>query len=924
MKTKNRLGKGCIAVACLLTFSVFANEQWEAMPLTTSAQLAAGIVPGGEGCQRPQMVAIDGVDGRFILYGTDVGGLFRSVNGGINFEPANVGLETCGIVGLAIDPFNSQRALAIGDGGGNQYNLYAGVYLTTNQGQTWSRKLTRWLDGIGHGRQNGRDQVAFDRASYDSVADYCQTAYWVSEDDQQDSGGAFWRSTNGGVSWSKRCEQTEYDGADDAYSLLAIHPTQGIVYIANKNGFYRSVDGGATFSQIKSGAVRSLDVISAEPNSVWISIGSTLYKSIDSGVSFSTVTTSGIANIYHLKVCPTNPSRMVAGDSGDSNKPYYSHDGGATWTVCAKDMELSWIPTSILGNSRCCSRVWHPTDPDLLWSTGPGDTATLSDDGGATLHWAGNGINNVMLGSTFSFNPHDADLVYLGFQDYNTARTTDGGETWNFINLSKDNNDGDAWGWVYGAYAASSQVMFGANTAYNSNEYELWITFDGGVTTIKKVDNLSGLKVCYGDPSDSDVLFCWNQRSTNGGVNWSTMSGCQGVFTHDASINTLYGADGASLVSSTDNGTTWQVLATLPSSITDVARDHLNDRIWVAAGDKLYRCNGPAYTAVQVGTSSSVDSVAVDPNNVSRVIVCGGPGTWRKVFNVIRMSTDGGSNWISLNNRTDLGADGGNCASWVRVHPVTGDIWVGTCCYGMWRFRDAGVSGTLFSQTEDGTVSGSTGDGGGTVGYLTDATTSLPMNVNGTADTHYCTIYLFELPNLGVQNNPFTSADLQFTLTNNGYEWRYFDIDLYGLEGRTNLVPMSADFYVGTADTTDATLLQEQILGWWGSSKPATGQKHTSDVGDAALIAYLNVQYDGGNGIGKVLPLRLNIDRNYTTDWTGGNVAMVEYTGTADDPQITYTAQSLAEDTLIAMAPLAAPISTTSTATSGGAIIILY
>jgi len=685
-KTGRGVSSVLLLMAAMMVWEGQAADQWWPMPLVTQGILAAGHVPGGEGGQRPQMVAIDGTDGSFILYGTDVGGLFRSVDGGKIFVPANVGIEACGIVGLAIDPRNKNRALAIGDGGGNQYNIYGGVHLTTNQGQTWSRKLGRWLDGVGHGRQNGRDQVAYDPVSFDATAGYCKTAYWVSEDDRQDAGGSLWRSSDGGETWSKRCEKAQYGGADDADTLLAVHPTSGVVYLANKNGFYRSSDGGATFAKVQTGAVRSLAVAPAEPNAVWTSIGSTLYKSTDSGVTFQTMTTSGIANIHNLKVCPINPQRMQASNSGEDNKPYSSLNGGATWTVCAKDMALSFIPPSILQNSRCCSRAWHPTNPKVLWATGPGDILSKSTDGGATLKWAANGINNIMIGSSFNFNSQNPDIVYLGFQDYNGARTTNSGKTWEFINLSKNSSDGDAWGWVYGGYAASASVMFGGNKPYNSGACNLWITFDGGITTVKKVDKLGGIRVAYGDPVDGHVFFCWNQRSEDAGTNWTAMTECAGVFTHDPVTKALYGAKGSNVVRSTDKGATWQVVAQLPANVADVARDAANDRLWLAAGNKLYRCDGPRYDQTEVKTSSTVHSVAVDPKNPQRLFVAGGPGTWRKGGNAVSHSKDGGATWSALCNRTDLGYDGGNCGSWVRVHPVTGRAWVGTCCYGMWQF----------------------------------------------------------------------------------------------------------------------------------------------------------------------------------------------------------------------------------------------
>lgn len=67
------------------------SEQWWPVPLVTKAVRDAGYRPGGEGGQWPQAIYIDPVDGKFLLYGTDVGGIFRSLNGGKTFEPCNRG-----------------------------------------------------------------------------------------------------------------------------------------------------------------------------------------------------------------------------------------------------------------------------------------------------------------------------------------------------------------------------------------------------------------------------------------------------------------------------------------------------------------------------------------------------------------------------------------------------------------------------------------------------------------------------------------------------------------------------------------------------------------------------------------------------------------------------------------------------------------
>ena len=685
-----------LAIAGGTSLQAQTTNVWLPLPMLSQGERDAGIYPGGEGCQQAQMIAIDAKSGSFILYGTDVGGMYRSVDGGGRFQPCNVGIETCGVVGLAIDPQNPKRCLEVGDGGGNQYNIFGGVNLSTNQGASWTRTCSKWLDALDNGwwSGHGREQVAYAPNSYNATLEYCTTAYWVEECNPQESMGELYKSTDGGSTWSSVAAASAYGGDDNAHSIVKVHPTQGYIYIANQlghsgsnpSGFYRSINGGSSFTRVLTGNFMSLDVVPSFPEVVWTASGNMIYVSTNAGATFSSFTASGIGSILNLKVSPADTNYLLALDMNQSNRRMYSNDGGYTWNTCGTDWSLSWFPGSIVYDAHNMFHVWDPNNSNTAWCIG--DFVSATTNAGVTIKWHNNGNNGIMLGGGFNFNVVNPDILYFGSQDYNGALTTNGGLTWTFINLSVSSpNDGDPWGWVYGAYAADPNWLFGGNQAYGSTTKNLWITGNQGLTSSQKVTGLSGVATACGDPASTNTYFCWNYRSATHGVTWTPMTNCLGVLTCDAANSNLYGAYNNAVVKSLDHGVTWTTVATLSANVSDVAVNPLSKRLWVAAGSTLYRCDPPGYTPVSLSQpNGSATSVAIDALDPNTIYIAGTPGTWRKNDSTVVRSLDNGITWEKLNNRTDLGYDGANCASWCRVHPRTHELWVGTCCFGMWRF----------------------------------------------------------------------------------------------------------------------------------------------------------------------------------------------------------------------------------------------
>lgn len=659
---------------------------WRPVPILTQAQRAAGLAPGGEGGQWFRDIQISRSEPNFLVLAIDVGGIYRTLDGGARWEPANVGYSARGCNAVAIDPRNADRVLAVA---GNSLDWKSewggspnGLYLSTDQAASWTQVVPR-LEGVGASHQGNGGAAAFDPSSYDEAKGYCAVAYFVPRD-----GGVF-RSDDGGATW--REVNTEH-----GHARLAVDD-RGRVYLGGDTktvGLWRSDDRGATFRRIFAEPVHGLDI---EHGRVFASGGFGVRVSEDGEAFTDLGALAGLDRqngkaVQNITVSPADERKLAAWVQGDDWNwvRYVSPNGGRNWVESKWDNALSTLPF----NRRQGHWAWHPTDADVVYSIG-GDWATRSTDAGRTFKWWSNGYNGVMLGRSFNFSPTNPDALCLFFQDYNGAVTRDGGATWSYYDVS-----GKGWGgYNYGGYTADGEVIFGGDAESWGAKRNLRISHDGGRTWANAKDErgeaivFTGFDVGYSDPSDPRVLFSSNWRSEDRGRTWRVMEGCDGVFIASASGDReLYGKKGGAVARSRDRGATWGKVADVPGGkIGDVAYDHTRDRVYVISENKLKALDAGAWRVIETPKdqrgASRLESVAVDPVDPSVVYACGPANLYLSHATVVR-STDAGATWTNLTNTRPLeaiGQDGPHECQWVRVHPVTREAWVNGQCFGMWK-----------------------------------------------------------------------------------------------------------------------------------------------------------------------------------------------------------------------------------------------
>jgi photosystem II stability/assembly factor-like uncharacterized protein len=696
MRTPRRLH---LALPLLVLGLSAARAEWRPVTFTDEARRARGVETG-DGAQWFRALAIDRADGRFMLWCTDVGGLFRSLDGGRNWEPANVGFDSRGSAAVAIDPHNPRRVLVVA--ANSVAHRFNGIYLSTDQAASWRLVLPVTQAGA---KDRGRRSVVFDPSTYDSAAGFTRVAYWsrLAEDrvmfgPKAENKPAFLRTGDGGETW------TELPGGEIAAGAhLAIHPSDGTLLAANTRGVLRSTDGGRSWTTTLEGPATGIDLSPAAPDQVWATKADSVWFSADAGRTWRRVESAdalggGEARLENITVAPSDPRRILlhSWNPGYRFIRHYSHDGGLTWGQSERVLGFNLIPS----NDREGHFAFHPTDADIVLAPG-GDYPALSRDGGKTFAWAGNGVNNLFVGGGFNFSAIDPDVLFLGSQDYGTLLTTDGGRHWRYFAPG-----GKGWGgFNYGAYASTPESLvvgesesWGGpkNVAISTNGGRSWTITDKAMAPSPFISN--------GDPQNPSTLFASQFRSTDGGRTWSEMNGATHVLTHDTATRHLIGirrapavsggaTAGDAVVRSSDGGATWTEVFTAAGRLSDLAFDPGRERYYLVENNRLRVWSRGAYLPNpelphdQQG-AVRVRSVALDPKDPAIVYVATNRDAFATSAGALR-STDGGRTWQNLNRTEALGAtpglDGGREPIWVRVHPRTREAWFATGCYGVWR-----------------------------------------------------------------------------------------------------------------------------------------------------------------------------------------------------------------------------------------------
>jgi photosystem II stability/assembly factor-like uncharacterized protein len=257
-------------------------------------------------------------------------GVYKTLDGGKTWK--NVGLADSRAIGkVIVDPKNPDIVLVAALGHPFGPNTERGIFRTMDGGKNWQRVLYK-------DENTGGIDIAFDPNNshilFASLWEARRTPWSLSSGGP---GSGLYRSNDGGMTWKKLEEHGLPKGPYGRIGV-AVSSNSDRVYAlieAHEGGLYRSDDGGETWQLVNDNrsfwqrAWYYMHIIADPQSADTVYIANVdFYKSTDGGHTFNKVKVPHGDN-HGMWIDPKNTRRMIVSNDGGVT---VSLDGGNTWT----------------------------------------------------------------------------------------------------------------------------------------------------------------------------------------------------------------------------------------------------------------------------------------------------------------------------------------------------------------------------------------------------------------------------------------------------------------------------------------------------------------------------------------------------------------------------------------------------------------
>lgn len=556
------------------------------------------------------------------------------------------------------------------------------VYRSTNNGTDWT-KISIDSNGLS------------DNDAIDIFIDAADNIYVLGKNNIYISTAA-----SNGNSWTSYTPSAPFEGGD-----AIIKTDDGDLFIVNNlSGVFRSVDDGQTWSNVSNNLPSPTNYTSiiGIGNDVYVGVlNSGTYKATDPN-SNSPVWSPFNAGLS----LPDQPSSLILKGTTlyQSNRNGVYYFDGTTWVEIAQDIDSGTPSTYLSENFNSSQHAVVNGDGTRLYLFFSDTGRIYYNDDPGNVPWTV--FTDLQIGDNVYALGSFITSVFVGYGRHGLIRSTNAGVNWSFSDSGITLNGN------------SSFIMTNSGRFLVANGTSALNVSDYGYTWTKEfIDN--ACKTCWANnlykKSNGDILAIGNDTylslAADNGTNWTDIGGpgtyLQQVVSSDET--TFYGYQNnyptdADFYISTDGAVSFLPMAItgLPPADYDVrgiAVDASNN-LFIALHNsltfngELYKVDNGSTVATLVTNTGLTNGIDNIQNAENTIYVMGTASGNRK----IAKTTDGGSNWTSVNVTVDI-------FDFLVISP---DVFIGMGSFGNSRYyyysNNAGVDweeGAVFTSIQD-------------------------------------------------------------------------------------------------------------------------------------------------------------------------------------------------------------------------------